>query len=102
MGPAARSLRHHTQRFHTPGSTAKWANQGGVDYIWTELQHNEGTWNEIYNMWSACPHAKAVPGVRLPNANEYDEQNALDNGALVLVIPTVRSVAEAKEAVKWA
>jgi 2-keto-3-deoxy-L-rhamnonate aldolase RhmA len=86
----------------TPQIYCQAANQGGVDYIWTELQHNEGTWNEIYNMWSACPHAKAVPGVRVPNANEYDEQHAMDNGALVLVIPTVRSVAEAKEAVKWA
>ena len=53
-------------------------------------------------MWAACPHAKAVPGVRVPNANEFDEQHALDDGALVMVIPTVRSVEEAKEAAKWA
>jgi hypothetical protein len=78
------------------------AANSGVDYIWTEAQHNEGGWNEIYDMWSACPHANAVPGVRIPNANEYDEQHAMDGGALVLVVPTVRSVEEAKTAVKWA
>jgi hypothetical protein len=53
-------------------------------------------------MWNACPHAKAVAGVRVANANEFDEQHALDEGAMVLVIPTVRSVEEAKEAIKWA
>jgi 2-keto-3-deoxy-L-rhamnonate aldolase RhmA len=74
----------------------------GYDYIWTEMQHSPHNWQDVTDMWSQCPHAKAVPGVRVPNANEFDEQHALDDGALVLVIPTVRSVAEAKEAAKWA
>ena len=64
------------------------------------MQHSEHNWQDVTDMWSQCPHAKAVPGARVPNANEFDEQHALDDGALVLVIPTVRSVAEAKEAVK--
>ena len=74
----------------------------GYDYIWTEMQHSPHTWQDVSDMWAACPHAKAVPGVRVPNANEFDEQHALDDGALVMVIPTVRSVEEAKEAAKWA
>jgi 2-keto-3-deoxy-L-rhamnonate aldolase RhmA len=78
------------------------AANSGVDYIWTEVQHGVGGWANIYDEWNGCPHAKAVPGARVPNANEMDEQHAMDNGALVLVIPTVRSVEEAKEAVKWA
>jgi 2-keto-3-deoxy-L-rhamnonate aldolase RhmA len=78
------------------------AANSGVDFIWTEAQHSDGTWYNIHNMWGACPHAKAVPGVRIPNANEYDEQHAGDEGALWIEVPTVRSLAEAKEAVKWA
>jgi 2-keto-3-deoxy-L-rhamnonate aldolase RhmA len=78
------------------------AANSGVDFIWTEAQHSDGTWYNIHNMWGACPHAKAVPGVRIPNANEYDEQHAMDEGALWLEIPTVRTVEEAREAVKWA
>jgi 2-keto-3-deoxy-L-rhamnonate aldolase RhmA len=78
------------------------AANSGVDYIWTEMQHSGGTWNTVQKMWSACPYAKAVPGARVPNANEFDEQHALDLGALVLIIPTVRSIEEAREAVKWA
>jgi 2-keto-3-deoxy-L-rhamnonate aldolase RhmA len=42
---------------------------------------------------SRCAHS---------SANQFDEQHALDLGAMVLVVPTVHSVAEAREAVKWA
>jgi 2-dehydro-3-deoxyglucarate aldolase/4-hydroxy-2-oxoheptanedioate aldolase len=66
------------------------------------MQHSGGTWDHVQKMWSRCPNAKAVPGVRIANANEFDEQHAMDLGALVLVIPTVRSIREAREAVKWA
>lgn len=78
------------------------AANSGVDFIWTEMQHSAGSWDTVQKMWNACPYAKAVAGVRIPNANEMDEQHALDMGALVLVVPTIRSVEEAKEAVKWA
>lgn len=78
------------------------AANSGVDFIWTEMQHSAGTWDSVQKMWNSCPFAKAVPGVRIANANEFDEQHAMDLGALWLEIPTVRSVAEAEEAVKWA
>jgi 4-hydroxy-2-oxoheptanedioate aldolase len=78
------------------------AANSGVDFIWTEMQHSAGTWDSVQKMWTACPYAKAAHGVRVPNANEFDEQHALDLGATVLVVPTIRSLAEAKEAVKWA
>lgn len=78
------------------------AANSGVDFIWTEMQHSGGTWDSVQKMWSHCPFAKAVPGVRIANANEFDEQHAMDLGAMVLIIPTVRSVQEAREAVKWA
>ncbi len=78
------------------------AANSGVDFIWTEMQHSDGTWDTVQKMWSRCPNAKAVPGVRIANANEFDEQHAMDLGALVLIIPTVRSIQEAREAVKWA
>ncbi len=78
------------------------AANSGVDFIWTEMQHSAGTWDGVQKMWSACPYAKAVPGSRIPNTNEFDIQHALDLGALVLVVPTVSSEAEAKEVVHWA
>ena len=43
------------------------------------------------------PNAKAVPGVRIAYTDEQQIQHALDSGALVLVVPTVDTVEEARE-----
>lgn len=74
----------------------------GYDFTWTEMQHSPTTWDQVSDMWSTCPHAKAVPGVRVAYTNEREIQHALDNGAMVLVVPTVDSVKEAREVVQWA
>jgi len=74
----------------------------GYDFIWTEHQHSPRDWEQTGRMWSACPHAKAVPGVRVAYTDEREEQHALDTGALVLVVPTVRSYEEAILARNWA
>jgi 2-keto-3-deoxy-L-rhamnonate aldolase RhmA len=70
----------------------------GYDFIWTEMQHNTRDWNEAARMWAACPKARAVPGTRIAFADEREEQHALDAGALVLVVPTIRDVAEGQKA----
>jgi len=74
----------------------------GYDFIWTEQQHSARDWKDVERMWGACPTAKAVPGVRVAYTNEREEQHAMDAGALVLVIPTVRSYEEAIRARDWA
>ena len=77
----------------TPETYCAMAN-AGYDFIWTEMQHNTRDWNDAARMWAQCPHARAVPGVRIAYADEREEQHALDAGALVLVVPTIRDVAE--------
>ena len=74
----------------------------GYDFIWTEMQHEPSSWSDVVNAWKTCPHAKAVPGVRVAYTDEREIQHALDGGALVLVVPTVDTVEEAREAVNWA
>ncbi|MBV9550792.1 MAG: hypothetical protein JO256_14070 [Alphaproteobacteria bacterium] len=96
----------------TPEAYCTAANRPTNDFIWVELQHAAGTWHDIDNMWAAAyapggscygtEGAHAVPGVRIPNENEMDEQHATDRGALVLVIPTVRTVEEAQLGANWA
>ena len=86
----------------TPENYCANANKVTDDFIWTEMQHSAGTWHDVDLMWAACPHAHAVPGVRIPNENEMDEQHATDRGALVLVIPTVRTPEEAQLGANWA
>jgi 2-keto-3-deoxy-L-rhamnonate aldolase RhmA len=73
----------------------------GYDFIWTEMQHDSRDWSAVARMWKACPHAKAVPGVRVAYTDEREIQHAMDAGALVIVIPTVRSVAEGTAARDW-
>jgi 2-keto-3-deoxy-L-rhamnonate aldolase RhmA len=75
---------------------------GGYDFTWTEQQHDARDWKELQRMWAACPFAKAVPGVRVAYTDEREEQHAMDAGALVLVVPTVRSYEEAIKARDWA
>jgi 2-keto-3-deoxy-L-rhamnonate aldolase RhmA len=74
----------------------------GYDFIWTEIQHAGSTWDNVWKAWKTCPHARAVPGARVSYTDEREIQHALDGGALVLIVPTVDTVAEAREAVSWA
>src|SRR5215469_12547025 len=73
----------------------------GYDFIWTEMQHDSRDWEAVARMWRTCPHAKAVPGVRVAYADEREIQHAMDAGALVVVVPTVRTVEEGKAARDW-
>src|SRR6476620_5906167 len=84
-----------------PSTYCAFAN-AGYDFVWTEMQHDAHNWKEVANMWRSCPHAKAVPGVRVAYTDEREEQHALDAGALVLVVPTVDTVEEAIAARNWA
>jgi 2-keto-3-deoxy-L-rhamnonate aldolase RhmA len=73
----------------------------GYDFIWSEMQHGQRDWEALSRVWRTCPHAKAVPGVRVAYADEREIQHALDAGALVVVVPTVDTVEEAIAARNW-
>ncbi|MQA31554.1 MAG: hypothetical protein GEU82_17250 [Luteitalea sp.] len=73
----------------------------GYDFIWTEMQHDQHDWQAVARMWRTCPTARAVPGVRVAYTDEREIQHALDAGALVIVVPTVDTVAEAIAARDW-
>ena len=73
----------------------------GYDFIWTEMQHGQTDWQAVARMWRTCPHAKAVPGARVAYTDEREIQHALDAGALVVVVPTVDTAAEAIQARDW-
>ena len=84
----------------TPETYCAMAN-AGYDFIWTEMQHNQRDWEAVGRMWKACPHAKAVPGVRVAYTDEREIQHAMDLGALVIIVPTIRSTAEGVAARDW-
>jgi len=72
------------------------------DYTWFEMQHSTLEFKDVEAMIAACPHAGAIPMIRLPDAQEWHIQHATDIGVLGVVIPTVDDVERAREAVKWA
>ena len=72
------------------------------DYTWYEMQHSTLEFKDIEAMIAACPHAGAIPMIRLPDAQEWHIQHATDIGVLGVIIPTVDDVDRAREAVKWA
>ena len=71
------------------------------DYTWFEMQHSTLEFKDVEAMIAACPHVVATPMIRLPDAQEWHIQHALDIGALGVVIPTVDDVDRAREAAKW-
>ncbi|MFC3694822.1 aldolase/citrate lyase family protein [Chenggangzhangella methanolivorans] len=82
------------------------ASQSDADFTWTEMQHSGVDWGDAWRMWAyagsdQCPGRKAVPGARVAYTDEREIQHALDGGAMVLVVPTVDTVEEAREVVQW-
>ena len=71
------------------------------DYAWFEMQHSTLEFKDIEAMIAACPHAAAIPMIRLPDAQEWHIQHATDIGALGVIVPTVDDVDRAREAAKW-
>src|ERR1700761_2567416 len=62
------------------------------DFTWFEMQHSTLEFADIEKMIAACPHVKATPMIRLPDAQEWHIRHATDIGALGVVIPTVDDV----------
>ncbi|MDE3195964.1 MAG: hypothetical protein KGN84_06455, partial [Acidobacteriota bacterium] len=72
------------------------------DFTWFEMQHSTLEFKDVEAMIAACPHAKATPMIRLPDAQEWHIQHTTDIGALGVIVPTVDDVNRAREAAKWA
>ena len=71
------------------------------DYTWFEMQHSTLEFRDIEKMIAACPHAGAIPMIRLPDAQEWHIQHSTDIGALGIIVPTVDDEDRAREAAKW-
>jgi 4-hydroxy-2-oxoheptanedioate aldolase len=72
------------------------------DFVWFEMQHSTLEFRDVEAMIAACPHAGAMPFIRLPDAQEWHIQHATDIGAIGVIVPTVDDVERAREAAKWA
>lgn len=71
------------------------------DFTWFEMQHSTLEFRDVEKMIAACPRVAATPLIRLPDAQEWHIQHAMDIGALGVIVPTVDDVDRAREAARW-
>lgn len=68
----------------------------GFDWLVIETEHNGLDAAEVQHMLMAVNGTKTVPIVRIPSANPVYIQRALDMGGMGIVVPMVRTAAEAQ------
>jgi 2-keto-3-deoxy-L-rhamnonate aldolase RhmA len=68
----------------------------GYDWLIVETEHNGLDSAEIQHMLMALNGAETIPLVRIPSSNPVFIQRALDMGAMGVVVPMVRTAAEAQ------
>src|SRR5258707_9733105 len=68
----------------------------GFDWLVIETEHNGLDSAEIEHILMAINGTETIPIVRVPSANPVYIQRALDVGALGVLVPLVRTAAEAR------
>ena len=71
----------------------------GYDWLVIEMEHNGLDSAEVQQMLMAMNGTDAIPIVRLPSMNPIFIQRAIDMGAMGVVVPMVRTAAEARAVV---
>jgi 2-keto-3-deoxy-L-rhamnonate aldolase RhmA len=81
-------------------AVAELCSHAGLDWLVIETEHNGLDSAEIEEMLRATSGSDVVPLVRVPSSDHVYIQRALDMGALGVVVPMIRSVAEAEAVVR--
>lgn len=76
--------------------------QTGLDWLIFDLEHSPISAADIHGLAAATAGTECAPMVRAPHGNAATANLALDAGALGLVIPQVKSVADIQTSVKSA
>ena len=73
----------------------------GFDWLLLDMEHTPSDLQIIGTQLLALRGTPAAPVVRVPSADMAFIKRALDTGAPNLMVPNIRSVAEAREVVSW-
>ena len=74
----------------------------GFDFVFIDNEHGSWSGESNAHLVRAAESFGCIPLIRVPNIDETAIKHALDIGAAGIVVPGISSVAEAKEALKWA
>ena len=81
-------------------NVAELLGHAGYDWIVIETEHNAFDTAQVEHALMALSGTGAIPLVRVPSADHVYIQRALDIGALGIVVPLVRTAAEAEAIVR--
>lgn len=71
----------------------------GYPWLTVDVEHSPVNWETAAILFGCIADAGAVPLARVPSNNHTDIKRALDNGAYGIVVPMVKTKAEAEAAV---
>lgn len=82
--------------------SAEYVGALGLDWLVVDAEHNAVDSRTLTQMFTAMAHSPVAPMVRIPWNTPEHFKRALDAGAWGIVVPNVRSRAEAEQAVQAA
>ena len=74
--------------------------KAGFDWVCIDLEHTATTYEQVENMVRAADVANVPTLVRLTSNDENQIKRVMDNGASGIIVPMVKTAAEAKQALK--
>lgn len=74
----------------------------GFDFIVLEHEHGLRDFSDLQSCIRACELSGASPLVRLGDASENFVERLLDGGAAGIIVPHIKTAADAKRAASWA
>ena len=81
-------------------SIVKILDASGFDFFVIDCEHGPFTYEDIATLTAACDYGSMIPVVRIPELKREPFQKVLEAGAGAIMVPNVKSAAEAKEAVR--
>lgn len=73
----------------------------GIDCLWIDMEHQDYSWDQAFNMALACRAGGMEPMIRIRKEGDHSFYRAFEAGATGLMVPHVRTVAEAEWAIRF-
>lgn len=72
----------------------------GYDCVWIDMEHQDYSWDQAFNMCLASRASRMEPMIRLRKEGDHSYFRSFEAGATGIMVPHVRSIAEAEWAIR--
>lgn len=73
----------------------------GFDCLWIDMEHQDYSWDQAFHMALACRASGMEPMIRVRKEGDHSYFRAFEAGATGIMVPHVRTLAEAQWALKF-